>query len=102
MPPKTASIHSLGDVYTLSHPVRASIIRFLKTQGKGYPAQIARNFGLSERLVSFHLSILSKGDFVTSEYALSNPAKNPSRVVRYYSSTEKVEKTLKKFTQDME
>lgn len=97
---KTETIQELGDAYTLSHPVRASIVKHLRKE-KGYSRKIARDLGLSDRLVGFHLSILSKGGFVSSEYALSNPAKNPSRVVRYYSLTDKVNVTLKKFAADL-
>lgn len=90
-------LEKMGALYPLSHPARASIIKLLKSQGRAYIAQIARKLGLSERLVSFHLSVLSGGGFVESEYGLSNPGKNPARVVRYYSLTEKVDKTLNEF-----
>ena len=90
-------LQKMGAIYPLSHPARASIIKMLKKEGKAYIAQIAKNLGFSERLVSFHLSVLSSGNFVESEYALSNPSKNPPRVVRYYHLTDKVDKALAEF-----
>ena len=88
---------TIGAAYPLSHPARASIIKFLKKEDKAYIAQIGKALGLNERLVSFHLSVLSSGGFVQSEYGLSNPSTNPPRAVRYYRLTEKVDKTLDEF-----
>ncbi len=90
-------LRKMGAAYPLSHPARASIIKLLKKEGKAYIAQLAEELGLSERLISFHLSVLSSGGFVESEYGLSNPGKNPPRVVRYYHLTEKVDETLREF-----
>jgi len=83
--------------YVLSHPVRTAIIEILKKKQKAYIAQIAKELGLSERLVAFHLSILSTAGFVVSEYGLSNPQATPPRAVRYYHLTSKVDKVLKQF-----
>ena len=82
--------------YVLSHPVRMQIVALLREKKKAYPAQIARALEFSERLITFHLSMLSSGDFVESEYALANPP-NPPRVVRYYSLTSKVDKAVDEF-----
>lgn len=90
-------LRKMGAIYPLSHPARASIVKLLKKEGKAYIAQIAKALGLSERLVSFHLSVLHSNGFVESEYALSNPSTNPPRVVRYYSLTGKVDKALDEF-----
>lgn len=83
--------------YVLSHPVRAAIIEGLKKKQKAYIAQVANELGLSERLVSFHLSILSTAGFVESEYGLSNPRGTPPRAVRYYHVTPKVDEVLNEF-----
>ncbi len=87
----------VGAAYPLSHPARASIIKFLKKEKKAYITQIAKALELNERLISFHLSVLSKGGFAESEYGLSNPSTNHPRAVRYYHLTEKVDKTLNEF-----
>jgi len=55
---------------------------------------------LSERLVSFHLSMLSGAGFVTSEYALSNPG-NPPRVVKYYRLTKKVDEAIQRLVREL-
>ncbi len=90
-------LQKMGSIYPLSHPARASIIKMLKKEGKAYIAQIAEALGISERLASFHLSVLHSRGFVESEYGLSNPSKNPPRVVRYYYITDKVDKALDEF-----
>lgn len=94
---KRGEEEELGDIYILSHPARSRIVRFLKDEQRAYISEIAKAMGLSERLVSFHLSMLSTAGFVESEYGLSNPAKNPPRMVRYYELTPKVDETLNKF-----
>lgn len=96
-----AELKKMGAIYPLSHPARASIVKLLKKKGKAYPAQIARDLGLSERLISFHLSVLRSSKFVDSEYALSNPSKNPARVVRYYHLTDKVDSALADFINNL-
>jgi len=90
-------LEELRGAYVLSHPARSRIVRLLKKEGKAYPAKIAEALQLSERLVSFHLSMLSTAGFVKSEYGLSNPVERPPRMVRYYELTPKVDKTLEKF-----
>ena len=92
----------IGALYPLTHPARASIIKLLKSQGKAYIAQIAKKLGVKERTASFHLSVLAGGGFVKSEYGLSNPGKKPPRVVRYYSLTDKVDKAIKDFLDELE
>ncbi|MEA1872492.1 MAG: winged helix-turn-helix domain-containing protein [Chloroflexota bacterium] len=91
------SIKGASGVYVLSHPVRAAIVKVLRRKGNAYIAQIARELALSERLVSFHLSILATAGFVESEYALSNPVTAPPRVVKYYRLTPKVDETFSQF-----
>ena len=97
---KIKHLEELGGAYTLSHPARAAIVALLRKKGKSYPAEIARELGLSERLVSFHLSMLSGGGFLVSEYALSNPG-NPPRVVKYYQLTKKVDEALERFVKEL-
>jgi predicted transcriptional regulator len=87
-------------VYVLAHPVRRAIVEVLKKK-EAYIAQIAKELDLSERLVSFHLSILSTTGLVESRYGLSNPTKNPPRAVRYYHITPKVEEVLKEFIESL-
>lgn len=90
---------SSTSVYVLSHPVRAAIIQVLREKERAYIAQIAQELGLEDRLVSFHLSVLSTSGFVESEYGLSNPQVQPPRAVRYYCLTPKVDKALREFTE---
>ena len=92
-------LNKLRKLYTLSHPARASIVKYLKRERKAYISQIARALGLSERLVSFHLSMLAGDGFVKSEYGLSNNP-NPSRVVRYYELTDQVNEVLEQFIEE--
>jgi len=94
---RKGDVKGASGVYVLSHPVRAAIIKVLKKKDSAYIAQIAKELNLSERLISFHLSILSTGGFVESEYALSNPMTAPPRVVKYYRLTPKVDETFGEF-----
>jgi len=94
-------MEELSGAYVLSHPVRASIIKMLREKGKMYTSKMARELGLSERLVAFHLSMLSTGEFVTSTYGKANPP-NPPRIVRYYELTKKVDEVLNKFIEVMQ
>jgi DNA-binding transcriptional ArsR family regulator len=87
-----------AEAYILSHPVRAAIIRLLKREKEAYTGKMAGELGLSDRLVAFHLSILTGAGFVESEYRLTNP-NNPPRVARYYRITSKVDETLKAFVE---
>lgn len=89
-------LEEFGGAYVLSHPVRAAIIRLLKSKGEMYTSKIAEELGFSERLTAFHLSMLTSAGFVDSEYRLTNPEK-PPRVARFYRLTPKVDETLKKF-----
>ncbi len=91
----------LRRAYVLSHPARASIVKVLRKVGKAYIRQIAQTLELSDRLVSFHLSMLTSEGFVKSEYGLSNPEKNPPRVVRYYELTDGVSQVLKELLDDL-
>lgn len=93
----TSKVRTSSGVYVLSHPVRRAVIEVLKKKQKAYIAQIANELGLSGRLVTFHLSILSTAGFVESEYGLSNPRGTPPRAVRYYHVTPKVDKVLNEF-----
>lgn len=86
----------LSGAYILSHPVRVSIVRLLRENKKMYTTKIAKALGLSDRLIAFHLSMLTTGGFVTSTYGKANPP-NPPRIVRYYELTEKVDQTLDDF-----
>lgn len=94
---KRNEMEQLGGAYTLSHPARAAIVKFLRKEGPAYTTQIAKTLGVSERLASFHLSMLSSNGFLDSEYKLTNPATSPPRVARYYRLTPKVDETLQTF-----
>lgn len=87
--------------YVLSHPARASIVKFLRKSVRAYIRQIAKGLGLSDRVVSFHLSMLASEGFVKSEYGLSNPGADPSRVVRYYELTDEVNKVLEQLLAEL-
>lgn len=89
-------IGELGGAYIISHPVRASIVKLLRENKKMYTSKMAKMLGLSDRLVAFHLSMLTTGGFVTSTYGQANPP-NPPRIVRYYELTGKVDEVLDKF-----
>lgn len=89
-------MEELGGAYVLSHPVRAAIIRLLRKEKEMYTSKIAETLQLSDRLVAFHLSMLTSAGFVNSDYRLTNPM-NPPRVARYYRLTPKVDETLEKF-----
>ena len=91
----------LRRAYVLSHPARASIVKVLRKSGKAYIRQIAQTLELSDRLVSFHLSMLATEGFVKSEYGLSNPTKNPPRVVRYYELTDGVSQVLEELLTEL-
>ena len=97
---KRKEIEEFNGAYILSHPVRAAIVKFLRKEGKAYISQIAKALGLSERLISFHLSMLSSAGFVESEYGLANPG-NPPKAVRYYWLTPKVNETLGKLVESL-
>lgn len=100
MATKGGKFERLGAAYPISHPARAAIIALLRKEIKSYPAKIARTLELNERLVSFHLSMLSARGFVDSEYGLANPP-SPPRVVRYYRLTSKVDEVLEQFVSDL-
>jgi len=92
-----SKVRTSSGAYVLSHPVRRAVIEVLQRKDRAYIAQIANELGLSARLVTFHLSILSTSGFVESEYGLSNPRETPPRAVRYYQVTPKVDKVLNEF-----
>ncbi len=86
--------------YVLSHPVRAAITKLLKKEGAMYTSKIAKTLDFSDRLIAFHLSMLASAGFVESNYQLTNPG-TPPRIARYYSLTDKVDKTLAEFMASM-
>lgn len=90
-------LEEFGRAYILSHPVRAAIVKFLRKEKTAYTTQIAEALGFTPRLVSFHLSMLLRAEFVESEYRLTNPTTDPPRVARYYRLTPKVDDTLHAF-----
>jgi len=93
-------MQKLSGAYTLSHPIRASIVKLLRQNEEMYVSKVAKELGISERLAAFHFSMLSSAGFVTSQYRLANPG-SPPRVVRYYRLTSKVDQTLKDFIEVM-
>lgn len=97
---KKELIQKTSGAYIISHPVRASIIKLLRKHQEMYISKMAKTLGVSERLAAFHLSMLASGGFVDSEYRLANPG-SPPRVVRYYRLTQKVDKTLNSFIEEM-
>jgi DNA-binding transcriptional ArsR family regulator len=78
----------------LSHPVRARIIAYLLREKRGYTSKIAMAVDCSERVVAFHLSVLSAEHLLDSEYALSNPAR---KVVRWYTPNELLKTTFQDY-----
>jgi len=66
-----------------------------------YTSQIAAKLGLSERLIAFHLSMLSSAGFLESEYRLTNPGNLP-RVARYFRVTGKVRTALDELCKALE
>lgn len=81
-----AKIESLSSAYVMAHPVRATIINYLRANPGAYIAQIARVFGVNERVIAFHISMLSTAGCLTSEYGFTE---NPKRIVRRYQIDEK-------------
>lgn len=90
-------LEDFGGAYVLSHPVRAAVVKLLRKEGEMYTRKIAERLGLSDRLVAFHLSMLTSAGFVNSDYRIT-ATMSPPRVARYYRLTPKVDETLDKFT----
>lgn len=59
----------------LANPHRLRIIAALKTDGRNYVSQLARDVGISRPLLHLHLAKLEAAGLVTSQHELSSDGK---------------------------
>jgi len=59
----------------LANPHRLRIIAALKTDGRNYVSQLARDVGISRPLLHLHLAKLEAAGLVTSKHELSSDGK---------------------------
>ena len=96
------TINGREELALLLYPTRYDIYLTLKNSTEPlYPAKIAQMLGISRKLASFHLSTLEEHGFATSEYGLSSPM-SPPKAVRYYTLTDKGERIIQNFIEEME
>ena len=88
----------------LLQPTRYKIIMTLK-QAAGHPMyidEIAKSIGENHRLVSFHLAMMQKEGFLTSQVDEIRKPNSPSgRAGRFYKLTPKVEQILSKLKREL-
>jgi DNA-binding transcriptional ArsR family regulator len=65
----------LGVLAALASPHRLRIVAALKTDGRNYVSQLAREVGLSRPLLHLHLAKLEEAGLVTSKLELSKDGK---------------------------
>ncbi len=83
----------LKEVRVLLHPMRYRIVELL-TEKSMHINEISKVLGEERRLVSYHLLILEKYGFLTSNYEMSEQLKSKGKAIRKYSVTEKVEEVI--------
>src|SRR5260370_8442408 len=74
------SIARTGDellraLQALANPHRLRIVAALRSQGRNYVSQLARDVGISRPLLHLHLQKLEEAGFVTSKSELSGNGK---------------------------
>lgn len=88
----------------LLQPTRYKIIMTLK-QAKGEPLyidEVAKRINENHRLVSFHLAMMQKEGFLTSEIREIRKPNSPSgRAGRFYKLTPKVDKILSELKKEL-
>ncbi len=82
----------MDKAHILVHPLRLKIMRSLRSGH--HLADIARRTGISEKLVSYHLLVLSKANLVKSEYQTKKIQGAP-RVVKYYDQSSEAHEIVK-------
>ena len=65
----------LAALAALANPHRLRIVAALKTDGRNYVSQLAREVGISRPLLHLHLQKLEDAGFVTSKLELSRDGK---------------------------
>ena len=65
----------LPTLEALANPHRLRIIAALKTDGRNYVSQLARDVGISRPLLHLHLAKLEAAGLVTSKHELSSDGK---------------------------
>jgi predicted transcriptional regulator len=65
----------LAALSALANPHRLRIIAALKTNGRNYVSQLARELGISRPLLHLHLQKLEEAGLVTSKLELSDDGK---------------------------
>nr|MDO8082068.1 ArsR family transcriptional regulator [Candidatus Freyarchaeota archaeon] len=83
--------------YNVLPPIRFKIVNLLLKEAPLYIAQIAEKIGEERRLVSYHLTSLSKAGIVEAEWKLENPKKSSKgapKAVKYYKLTDKAESVI--------
>lgn len=73
----------LAALAALANPHRLRIIAALKTGGRNYVSQLAREIGISRPLLQLHLQKLADAGLVTSQLELSQDGK----ALNYYEAT---------------
>jgi DNA-binding transcriptional ArsR family regulator len=71
----SAGDHLLAALAALASPHRLRIIAALKTNGRNYVSQLAREVGISRPLLHLHLQKLEEAGLVTSKLELSDDGK---------------------------
>ncbi len=75
--------HLLTALSALANPHRLRIIGALKSDGRNYVSQLAREVGISRPLLHLHLQKLEEAGLVTSELEISSDGK----ALNYFSVT---------------
>ncbi len=83
---------SMYKAHILVHPLRLKILQSL--QSRHHLADITKRTGISEKLVSYHLLVLSKANLVKSEYKTEKIQGAP-RVVKYYDRSSEAHEIVK-------
>jgi len=94
----------ISEAAALLQPTRYRIIMALvRARGKPmYIEEIAREINENHRLVSFHLVLMQREGFLTSEVREINKPDSPSgRAGRFYTLTPKVDEILSKLKKEL-
>src|SRR5476651_2527981 len=67
--------HMLGVLLALANPHRLRIVAALRSKGRNYISQLARDVGISRPLLHLHLQKLEQAGLVTSRLELSGDGK---------------------------
>ena len=90
----------LDDLHIMTHPIRRKIVQALDDQGPMYIARIAKTLNMKhrEKLIAFHLSVLSAQHLVEGHYdKLQGPPIDESGrpiIVNYYELTKRAKEII--------